>query len=87
MVTGAGGQYRINPINGEAGGALHLHIQNVSVSLNHAVPGMQRGLKANLCLLNRHHGLLQAHFFQIAGKGGAFQANVFEGASNNQSHT
>ena len=84
MVTGGGGQYRIHPIDGEAGGELHLQFHNVSVSLNHAVSYVLGYLKANLGFLNRHRGLLQAHFFQMAGKGSAFQANVFEGASNNQ---
>jgi len=84
MATGAGGRYLINPLDGKTGRVPHLHLHNVSVSRNHAVSYVQGCLKANLCLLNRHHGLFQAHFFQLAGKGGAFQANVFEGASNNQ---
>lgn len=40
-----------------------LHIHDVRIGLHHPVAHMQRGLKADLRFLNRHHGFFQAYLW------------------------
>ena len=59
----------------EPAALLDLHIHDVGIGLDHAVAHVQRGLKANLRFLHRHHGFFQAdggvfhlHFALQAGR-------------------